>query len=147
MRGYREFNFPAFDSLAAFCREVLGWATINPADHDRDAALAAKGVSDVTKVPGYYEGDLAVYEHTLGQVYDLLTWDVAKIAAECDGIVMLPSWENSTGSRIERFVAEALNKKVFIALPKADGEWAVIEDTSKRMFVSVRVPNETEVSW
>lgn len=143
MRGYPEFNFPMFDAVKRHLEQERGWATVNPADHDRDAALEMKGVTDITKVPGYAEGDLVVYEHTLGQVYDLLTWDIAKIANECDGIVCLPGWEQSTGSRIERFVAESLNKQVYLAIYHADesgldnGWWNIERDNDKLMHVSV----------
>lgn len=136
MRGYKEFNFPMFDAVAKYCRDALGWATVNPADHDRDVALAQCGVSNIATVAGYLDGDLAVYEHTLGAVYDLLTWDVAMIAEHCQGIVMLPKWEQSTGSRIERFVAEALNKQVFLAKRKLSG-WVVVPDDEKLMDVRV----------
>lgn len=95
MRGYEHFNFPAFDEAAKVLREQHRYEVISPAERDRESGF------DETQ--NSLEGfDLA----------EALVWDLTAIAQRCDGIVLLPGWEDSAGARAEKATAEALGKSV-----------------------------------
>lgn len=116
MRGVPEWNFPAFDQAAAFVRS-LGWEAINPADHDREVN------PDYESLPEYALGE------PTADVERLLGWDLQQIAGpECDGIVLLPGWENSVGAGHELYVAKATGKKVFHLKEgwTGDGEFVMV---------------------
>lgn len=107
MRGIPCYNFPEFDSLADYLTD-RGYQYINPADHDR----VVEPDLEVTK--HYLAGDPSLNDRD--NFHQLLGWDLAQIASpECDGVVMLPGWENSTGAQHERYVAEACGKAVWLA--------------------------------
>lgn len=107
MRGYPEFNFPSFDSLALFMRRN-GWTVFNPAEHDRDI------YKDITEWAGYADGDIsACPRFSLAMA---MRWDLARIT-ESHAIVLLPGWEQSSGARTELVVAEACNLEVLYAFP------------------------------
>jgi nucleoside 2-deoxyribosyltransferase len=93
MRGYPEFNFPAFDAY----RDALikkGYEVISPADLDRKAGFDP---SDVVT------GELQ---------REMITRDVQAICT-CDALVLMPGWESSTGVKVEKALAEFLNLEVF----------------------------------
>lgn len=94
MRGYDQFNFPAFDAAAERLR-ASGWEVLSPADRDR-----AEGFDETRNTLADF--DLAA------AMRDDLAWVI-----EADGIVLLQGWEESTGARIERLVAETCGKRVF----------------------------------
>lgn len=100
MRGYENFNFPAFD--VARSRLVnAAYHVISPADIDR-----AAGVKEDPE--GKQEG------RTLDFVYrDLMTLMlIAEYAGTDPIIVMLDGWEKSTGAVAEFFVARWLGIRV-----------------------------------
>lgn len=111
MTGIPAFNFPMFDAVSCAWR-AAGNVAVSPADHDR-----AVGV-----VPG----DSSRYK-------ELLAWDIAQVAGECEVIVMLPDWENSPGARAERFVAEACGKAVYLAMWRYSGWQFFLDPEQKRM--------------
>lgn len=113
MTNLPEFNFPTFHSASAALR-AEGFTVFSPAENDI-AELSKRGILDVTKVPGYAEGDVSRYNESIGDTKDLFRWDFKVICEECSGIVMLPGWEKSTGARWERVVAEALGLDVWLA--------------------------------
>lgn len=86
MTGYEDFNFPAFNALAATMREQ-GWTVENPTEH------------------GIVEG---------AKWGDYLRYDLARMAT-CEVIVLLPGWSQSRGALLERQVAEALGMVVTYA--------------------------------
>jgi len=95
MRGYDQFNFPAFDAAAERLRQ-LGHTVFSPAERDRGIGF------DETK--NSLEGF---------SVTDAMQADLAYIIRpETDGIVLLPGWEKSKGANIEKTVAEAVGKRV-----------------------------------
>lgn len=107
MRGYAEFNAPAFDAAAAELR-AAGFAAFNPAEHDRSRGLVLAGTSG---------------EHAeLGAAFDLretLREDLSWIADNADGLAVLPGWQQSKGANAEVALARALDLPV---VPAAD--WA-----------------------
>jgi len=102
MRGYEEFNFPAFH--AAEMRMILGgWNPFNPARRDVERH---DGV-DISK--GNVNGDesKAAEDHEFS-LRDALGEDCEWICHEADAIVMLPGFAESKGARAELALAEAL---------------------------------------
>lgn len=94
MRGYDQFNFPAFDAAAARLR-ASGWTVLSPADRDRE-----QGFDETRNTLDGFNLEAAML-------------DDLQFILNADGIVLLPGWENSTGSRIERLVAETCGKVVW----------------------------------
>lgn len=107
MRGYAEFNFPAFNAAAAKLR-ADGHEVFNPAekDNERHGKDISKGnEAGCEKIAAEQHGfDLRV---ALG---DDLKW----ICAEAEGIALLPGWEKSKGATAEHATAVALGLKVII---------------------------------
>jgi hypothetical protein len=98
MRGYENFNFPAFDAT----RDVLiqnGWNVISPADIDRNAGDTNEQTGEVAKMTDYVIRDFFVL------------FFLAHL--EGGSISMLPGWEKSTGAVAEFFMARWLGLKVF----------------------------------
>lgn len=96
MRGYDQFNFPAFDAA----RDALvaqGHTVLSPADMDREIGLD----ESANTLEGF-------------DVQDALRRDfLAILQPDTDGIVLLPGWEDSEGAKAERFVAEKAGKRVY----------------------------------
>lgn len=131
MTGLPDFNFPAFDRVAEFLTSA-GFTPISPAEHDREVLRRSFDAGDtvyrfVHNVPGYSTGDVQAYQLGVGSVHDLLVWDIAQIV-QVDAIVLLPGWENSTGAAHERYVAEATNKRIFLAEFHDDGSCSIHAD-------------------
>jgi len=89
MRGYPDFNFPAFDAAAARLR-AAGYDVFSPADHDRDLCAAT----------GRTVADLSVRE--------CMAADTAWICACADGIAVLTGWDKSLGANAEVALARAI---------------------------------------
>jgi hypothetical protein len=128
MRGLPQF--PAFDTLAADLRG-RGWDVANPAEHDREVI----GREALESAPGYAKGDIGTWSTSTGfDFHAAMRWDLAQVL-ERDAIVLLPGWENSTGARYERMVAEAAGKQVWLAEPAPKGytrPFLVYPDPSQR---------------
>jgi hypothetical protein len=84
MTGIPEFNFPAFHKAAASLR-ASGYEVVNPAELD---------AADTT--PMAWE--------------DYLRRDL-RVLLDCQGIALLPGWENSRGAKLESTVALALGMR------------------------------------
>lgn len=96
MRGYEDFNFPAFDRA----RDLLlsrGYRVISPADMDR-----ARGFSG--------DGEWMPDDFSLAMKMDLLA-----IILFCDGLYLLKGWSESVGARYEVMVARATGKLLWFA--------------------------------
>ncbi len=92
MRGYEEFNFPAFRKAAKWLRKD-GWTIESP--HERDEAEGFDPVNDEAHSLDYYmQFDLAMVSRT-------------------DAVICLPGWEGSQGARLETMVATELGHPVF----------------------------------
>lgn len=95
MRGLPEYGFPLFDQARDFLLD-RGYQVVSPADMDRDVGFDPKADEDVT----------------LEFVHGAMRRDIEEILT-CDGIVMLPNWEESGGANCERDVAKRIGLHVF----------------------------------
>jgi len=97
MRGYKEYNFPAFDEASKRFRKA-GWFVYSPAELDR-----AQGIHEYTKkLPN-------------GFLRDAMKRDTAAIC-ECDAIALLPGWEHSEGTHVELTLAGLLELDTYDAI-------------------------------
>lgn len=80
MSGYPDHNFPAFNAMAKELRG-LGFEVVNPAE------LA--------------EDDSQPWEYYMRRDIPLL--------CQCDGIVLLPGWQQSRGACLEQIIARELD--------------------------------------
>lgn len=102
MRGYPLFNFPAFDEAASRLRSELH-EVVSPAEMDLDMGLDPS----IANTDAEAEFDVA----------DALRRDF-EVILRVDAVVLLSGWEQSTGARAERFVAETTGKQVFRYWPR-----------------------------
>ena len=106
MRGYPDFNFPAFDYAAAKLR-ALGFTVFSPADKDRELI----GPEAFINPTGDEDQLAALTNYTIRTA---LGNDLAWICAEADAIALLPGWEASTGATAERATAIAIGATIMI---------------------------------
>lgn len=107
MRGYPEFNFPAFHAGAARLRSQ-GHEVFSPAERD----IERHGV-DISK--GNKTGCEKEAASTHG--FDLrvaLAEDLDYICRHADAIALLPGWQHSKGALAEHAAAHALGHKVIL---------------------------------
>lgn len=104
MRGYPQFNFPAFDAAKADW-EREGWSVVSPADmdrlHDNHPAEVYETATASTQPP-------KIFAHYMRR-------DIAALL-EVEAIAFLPGWEKSVGARVEYTVARALGLKLLDAM-------------------------------
>ncbi len=86
MTGYPELNFPAFHAEAARLR-AFGFEIVNPAEVD---------VGPDPTWLGCMRADI-------------------KLLVDCDGIALLPGWEQSPGATLEHTIARGLGLRVIQA--------------------------------
>lgn len=101
MRGYPEFNFPAFHAGAAHLR-ALGHEVFSPAEKDIE-----RHGTDISAGNATGSEALASKDHG----FDLrvaLADDLAWICAHAEGIALLRGWRGSTGAQAEYHTALAL---------------------------------------
>jgi hypothetical protein len=107
MSNLPKFNFPAFHAAAAKLR-AEGHYVFNPAEADIErsggvdpSVLNPSGDPEgiTSKVPGLSRREC-------------LAADVKWIAEEGEAIALLPGWENSSGAKAEKALADALNLQV-----------------------------------
>lgn len=119
MRGYPQFNFPAFDEAAARGRR-LGFKIINPADLDRENGIDESETANIER---------SVAE-SIGLLRAFVKRDVDALlslrAEDGDFIALLPGWNKSTGATAELYVARWLKLAVrdatdFTIIPTANG--------------------------
>jgi hypothetical protein len=104
MRGYPQFNFPAFYKAAAELR-AQGHTVFNPAERD----IERDGVdwSEVSQ-----SGDINEIEASGFDRRDAIFDDLQYIIREADAIALLPGWEASKGANAELWTAKFLDLKV-----------------------------------
>jgi hypothetical protein len=99
MRGYPQFNFPAFDA-ARDAWAARGWEVVSPADMDR----TLDGVQENNPTPDQIHS----FAHYMRR-------DISALLT-VDAIAFLPGWEASTGANVEKVVAQALNLDQYDAI-------------------------------
>ena len=100
MRGYENFNFPAFDYAAEQLRKE-GHEVFSPAERDRDI--------HGTALENNATGDEKQAEKAVGfSLREALAADTQYIALVADAIALLPGWEKSAGANAEMALAHAL---------------------------------------
>lgn len=103
MRGYKDFNFPAFMEAASALR-AQGYWVYNPAERDVEHYGEDAFRSET--------GDLADVTVDFDIRYSLAE-DVEMIAAEMDAVVALPGWIHSKGAVAEVATARAVGIDVY----------------------------------
>lgn len=129
MTGLPSRQFQVFDGVTLAAR-ALGIDIHSPAEEDR-IALEAAGF-DLIDVPGFAEngGDI---EGLLGITYEqFMATDFIAICQR-KAIIMLPKWEQSSGARSERFVAEMTGSEVWLAFWSYSGWHLYLDDVQRRM--------------
>lgn len=106
MRGYPEFNFPAFKDATTWLRSK-GHEVFNPAESDNEHHGTDIGAGNAT-------GDeaLAAAQHGFS-LREALGRDSHYITQEADAIYMLVGWEKSTGAQAEWALARAMGLLIF----------------------------------
>jgi hypothetical protein len=107
MRGYENYNYPAFDRCARVLREQ-GWTVINPAELDREAG---KPMAD----PMAFSPDTNYEDHEFMRT--ALLRDVVAICKDCTAIYMMSNWERSKGANAELALAKALGLDIYYEAP------------------------------
>lgn len=107
MSGIPEFNYPAFHRVAANLR-AFGYHVFNPAE--RDIEVHGTDISC-----GNLSGSVAQAEADHGFCRRrALRDDTAWICEHADAIALLPGWEQSSGARAEKALAEALGLHIMM---------------------------------
>lgn len=104
MRGYKDFNFPAFKAAAALLR-ADGHSVFSPAEQD----IKRQGGVDIAKGTS---GELAEIEVQGFSIRDAIFDDLEYIIREADAIALLPGWEASKGVAAELATAKFLNLEI-----------------------------------
>lgn len=104
MRGFPRFNFPKFIEVANKLREA-GHEIANPAEHDLEST------PQIVYEPGYEPGDPS--QTRLFDSRAAFSWDFKQII-DAHGIALMEGWENSTGAKVERLVAEMTGKIILL---------------------------------
>ena len=107
MRGYENYNYPAFDYRAGKLKE-MGWTVINPAELDRNEG---KPMSD----PMAFSPDTNYEDHEF--MRKALRRDMDAICDDCTAIYMMSNWEDSRGAKAEWHLAKALGLDIFYEIP------------------------------
>lgn len=102
MRGYAEFNFPLFRRACAALR-ARGYTIVSPHEMDEEQGYFWEGFTGFE--------DLTEYNF---DITERLTADIVVIGgANCNGVIALEGWEESSGSRAEVMFAFATGRKVY----------------------------------
>ncbi len=107
MRGFENYNYPAFDRCARVLRDQ-GWNVINPAELDRDQGKPISSAYD-------FDPDNCYEDHEF--MRSALRRDMVAICEECTAIYMMSGWEKSKGANAELALARALGIKIFYEAP------------------------------
>jgi hypothetical protein len=99
MRGYPNFNFPAFDFAAAKLR-AHGFEVFSPAERDR--AAYGEGI-EINPT-----GDESKVTNPACTINDCMSADCEWICRHADAIALLPGWEKSSGANAELALSKAL---------------------------------------
>lgn len=107
MRGYKDFNFPAFMAAAALLR-AEGHSVFNPAERDIERD------KEEGRAPSYKSetGDLLEAEAKGFNLRDAILDDLTYIIRKADAIALLPGWEASKGANAELWTSKFLDLEV-----------------------------------
>lgn len=123
MRGRPNFNFDQFDSVAEWLHRNRKWRVFNPAAHDRETWPW------IETWDGFADGDTERCPQL--DLTKALAWDLARVA-ESQHLVLLPGWEDSTGARHERHVAELTGSSIWLAdASQPDCMWTLSLDMNR----------------
>jgi hypothetical protein len=120
MRGYPEFNFPAFHANAHNLRN-MGHTVFSPAEKDEEqfGAAAFKGKEEIQeKVAAAVGFDLR----------KALKMDLDYICEHADAVCLMVGWETSKGARAESATALALGLRRFIETYQG---WLEVDSTGR----------------
>src|SRR3990167_2269033 len=102
MRGFPQFNFPAFHT-AAYTLRRQGHVVFSPAERDQDKHGKDFGknavLGELTETPEFNLRDA---------LHDDLSW----ITRQADALLMLKGWEKSYGAKAEHATAVALGLRI-----------------------------------
>ena len=113
MRGYPEFNFPAFKQAAKALRKH-GLHVASPAEKDEMEGFdwtGSAGTQDELTLQNF-------------EIHLALLGDIEVIASKaCEGVICLPGWERSGGARAETAFAWAIGKpcRLFVEPHRGNG--------------------------
>lgn len=93
MRGYDQFNFPAFHEATKVLRKA-GFDVLSPAEHDEDNGFDPS----LNSLEGF-------------NMEEAFRWDVECVLS-CECVVVLPGWEKSSGASLEVAIARAIGTPV-----------------------------------
>jgi Domain of unknown function (DUF4406) len=101
MRGYDEFNFPAFRAAARALR-AKGYEVFNPAESDENSGFDTSGLS----------GTDTELEHAAFDLRSAIVTDLTWVGRHAEGVVTLDGWEKSSGANLEVGLARFLSLPV-----------------------------------
>ena len=105
MRGYPQFNFPAFYAAGDYFKSI-GWEVFNPAQKDDEKYGNEMATTNLTG-----DEDEAAEEHGFC-LRTALAMDLNWICKEATHIYMLKGWEKSRGAMAEHATAIALGHTI-----------------------------------
>lgn len=107
MRGYKDFNFPAFMAAAAALRRQ-GHTVFNPAERDLERDIE-EGREHTYKNE---TGDITLAEAKGFDRRTAIMDDLTYIVKKADAIALLPGWEISKGANAEFWTAKFLDLEI-----------------------------------
>lgn len=105
MRGYPNFNFPAFDYAAAVLRNE-GHEVFSPAERDREAYG--------TEIENNPTGDESKVTNAACTIEDCMAADCEWICRYGECVAVLPGWEKSSGAGAETSLGKALGLSLLV---------------------------------
>lgn len=133
MRGYENFNFPAFYAAAVTLRG-RGHEVFSPAEKD----IEKYGNKLMNKA-----GDEAEAASNVGfSLRDALRMDLEWICSEGDAIALLKGWERSSGANAEYMTARALGQQFMF---EYDGFMRIFR--AEEMPVLFNITMNPEYTW
>ncbi len=103
MRGYRNFNFPAFDYATEKLRSE-GFVVFSPAERDREAYGA--------EIENNPTGDEGKVSNPACTINDCMKADTVWICDHAEAIALLPGWQKSSGVAVELALAKTLGLSI-----------------------------------
>lgn len=110
MRGYPDFNFPAFFKAAKELRDQ-GHEVFNPAERDT-AEWGAEKLKTATGSEEEVSKKLGMEGLSLARQCFLV--DTQYICTHADAIALMPGWEASRGAKAEHALAVAIGLQVML---------------------------------